>query len=223
MSHWYKWLLVTLMSFEILTATGITFGWSALSLALRRDRVYFELCEDPSDKGECDAVELQLGLIYSAGAISLPAGITIFGFVMDRYGSVVVRLIGCFLLVVGSVLFALCNSVTFDAYVGASLHLYVAQFRLVLAFRPLFLCPCTFSCVPTPCRLHAPSPFTPRRRLVRRGGSTTCQCAIHAARLCAHLAPSLFPSTPESAMERLPPSHLSPPRRRRRGVQRRLC
>ena len=40
-----RWVLVALANFEILTATGIMFGFSSLALALRRDGVYNELCD----------------------------------------------------------------------------------------------------------------------------------------------------------------------------------
>mmetsp|Transcript_27168 Transcript_27168/g.68935 ORF Transcript_27168/g.68935 Transcript_27168/m.68935 type:complete len:555 (-) Transcript_27168:48-1712(-) len=115
----YRWLLVALMSLEILAATGIVFGWSALALALRRDRVYFDLCEDQSAEGDCDKVEFQYSMIYSAGAIAAVSGFTIWGFVLDWRGSVFVRLCGLVLLVAGSLLFAFSDDRSFDAYLPA--------------------------------------------------------------------------------------------------------
>ena len=41
----YKWCLVALAFLEVLTATGVMFGWSAMSLALQREGVYANLCD----------------------------------------------------------------------------------------------------------------------------------------------------------------------------------
>ena len=55
-----QWCLVALAFVEVLTATGIMFGWSAISLALQREGVYAELCTNSSAVGPCDAQVLKL-------------------------------------------------------------------------------------------------------------------------------------------------------------------
>ena len=55
---------------EVLTATGIMFSWSALTLALRREGQYAELC-DPGE-ASCDDQTLRLAAVYTTGAAAIP-------------------------------------------------------------------------------------------------------------------------------------------------------
>ena len=103
---------------EVLTATGIMFGWSSLSIALRREGTYAELCDD--GESGCDAQALRLNAVYTAGAFCVPLGGMIWGPLMDVKGAKWTRAVGMCVFSAGCLLFAFADSKTFDAYVPAA-------------------------------------------------------------------------------------------------------
>ena len=113
-----RWALVMLSCVEVLTATGIMFGWSSLSIALRREGTYAELCDD--GESGCDAQALRLNAVYTAGAFCVPLGGMIWGPLMDVKGAKWTRAVGMCVFSAGCLLFAFADSKTFDAYVPAA-------------------------------------------------------------------------------------------------------
>lgn len=113
-----RWALVMLSCVEVLTATGVMFGWSSLSIALRREGTYAELCDD--DRSGCDAQALRLNAVYTAGAFCVPLGGMIWGPLMDVKGAKWTRAVGMCVFSAGCLLFAFADSKTFDAYVPAA-------------------------------------------------------------------------------------------------------
>ena len=113
-----RWALVMLSCVEVLTATGVMFGWSSLSIALRREGTYAELCDD--DKSGCDAQALRLNAVYTAGAFCVPLGGMVWGPLMDVKGAKWTRAVGMCVFSAGCILFAFSDSKTFDAYVPAA-------------------------------------------------------------------------------------------------------
>ena len=116
----YRWLLVALAFIEVLTGTGIMFGWSAISLALTRDGVYSELCSNstttlvnqtvPTNAGVCDAQALRLNVVYGVAASSFPLSMFFWGPAIDRWGARGVRIGSLAFFISGSLLFALTHA-----------------------------------------------------------------------------------------------------------------
>ena len=115
-----QWLLVALAFIEVLTATGIMFGWSAMSLALQREGAYAELCNNlTATESACDAQTIRLNVVYGAGATAIPFSMFVWGPAMDRWGARGVRICGLLIFTTGTLLFALSpwNAKTLlDAY-----------------------------------------------------------------------------------------------------------
>lgn len=120
---WHKWCLVALAFLEVLTATGVMFGWSAMSLALQREGVYAKLCDATwrPEAGPCDAQVLRLNVIYSAAAACIPLSFMAWGPVMDKWGAKVVRLASLAVFIGGTLLFAFASAgdSAIDAYTVA--------------------------------------------------------------------------------------------------------
>ena len=110
-----RWALVALSCVEVLTATGIMFGWSALSLALRREGVCDELCAE--GESGCDAQILRLAAVYAAGATTIPLSGMAWGPLLDAKGAKTARLLSLAIFAPSCVLFAFADSRTFDVYV----------------------------------------------------------------------------------------------------------
>ena len=119
----YKWCLVALAFFEVLTATGVMFGWSAMSLALQREGVYANLCDAAwlPEAGPCDAQVLRLNVIYSAAATCIPLSFMAWGPAMDKWGAKAVRLSSLAFFIGGTLLFAFASAgdSVVDAYTVA--------------------------------------------------------------------------------------------------------
>lgn len=113
-----RWALVALSCVEVLTATGIMFGWSALSLALRREGVYDELCAE--GESGCDAQILRLAAVYAAGATTIPLSGMAWGPLLDAKGAKTARLLSLAIFAPSCVLFAFADSRTFDVYIPAA-------------------------------------------------------------------------------------------------------
>ena len=110
MSALRRWLLVALAFVEVLTASGIMFGWSAITLALQREGVYRELCPgNTNSTSTCDAQVLRLNVVYGVSATAMPLSMFIWGPAMDHWGTRRVRLAGLLLFVTGALLFALAR------------------------------------------------------------------------------------------------------------------
>ena len=130
MAHLRRWGLVALSCVEILTATGIMFGWSSIALALRRDGVYSELCADDDSglikeiDGEngtlCKAQTLRYNACYTAGAVCVPLSMFLWGPLLDSRGAKLTRLLSLGMFAAGALLFAFSDSKDFDAYIPAS-------------------------------------------------------------------------------------------------------
>ncbi|GHP07495.1 hypothetical protein PPROV_000623700 [Pycnococcus provasolii] len=136
-----RWLLVALTFVEVLLATGIMFGWSALSLAMRRDGVYAHLCADDRNQ-PCKEQLLRYSLIYTVGAFAVPlSGAVVWGPMLDAYGAKVTRVLSLVTFSAACLLFAF-SSRTFDAYLPAvgliscgGMGFFFSHFVLALHFR----------------------------------------------------------------------------------------
>ena len=119
----YKWCLVALAFLEVLTATGVMFGWSAMSLALQREGVYANLCDAAwlPEAGPCDAQVLRLNVIYSAAATCIPLSFMAWGPAMDKLGAKAVRVASLAFFIGGTLLFAFASAgdSVVDAYTVA--------------------------------------------------------------------------------------------------------
>jgi len=71
----------------------------------------------------CEARILKLASIYTAGATTFQASMLLWGVVLDRYGSVAVRVASLVVSVLGNVLMAFGDSQTFDVFVAAGILL----------------------------------------------------------------------------------------------------
>ena len=101
--------------------SGVVFGWPSLLFLLDGDGVYRGLCED-QDKDEaitCEARDLRLAAVYSAGFFSLMASRIVFGVVLDVLGPRVASVSGISSVALGAILFAYANDESFDVFLVA--------------------------------------------------------------------------------------------------------
>ncbi|KAJ5219677.1 hypothetical protein N7468_008881 [Penicillium chermesinum] len=91
-------------------ASGIVFGFAALKPVLVAEGVYHDLCtEDELQKGVelCSQQDLRLNFFFTVASITANMSALPVGTILDRYGSRICGIIGCFLLAIGSTLMAL--------------------------------------------------------------------------------------------------------------------
>lgn len=120
-----RWLLLALSTVECLLCTGVTFGLSALTIALKRDGQFSELCydDDNDDDDECNAQKLKFNAMYTAGTVSVPLSMMFWGSLIDKKGVKFTRAVSLCLFTVGCVLFAESDSKRFDGFVAACVFL----------------------------------------------------------------------------------------------------
>ena len=97
-----RWFLLALSTVECLLCTGVTFGLSALTIALKRDGQFSESCYDDDD--ECNAQKLKLNAMYTAGTVSVPLSMMFWGSLIDKKGVKFTRAVSLSLFTVGCVL-----------------------------------------------------------------------------------------------------------------------
>ena len=120
----HQWFLLCLSVVECLLCTGVTFGLSALTIALKRDGQFAETCgvegaamAVAEGEEECVGQKLKFNAMFTAGTVSVPLSMMFWGRLIDLKGVKWVRLVSLSLFTVGCVLFAESDSKTFDAYV----------------------------------------------------------------------------------------------------------
>jgi len=120
-----RWLLLALSTVECLLCTGVTFGLSALTIALKRDGQFSEFCydDDNDDDDECNAQKLKFNAMYTAGTVSVPLSMMFWGSLIDKKGVKFTRAVSLCLFTVGCVLFAESDSKRFDGFVAACVFL----------------------------------------------------------------------------------------------------
>ena len=126
-----QWFLLCLSVVECLLCTGVTFGLSALTIALKRDGQFAETCGgaegatmlEGEGEGEWGGERLKFNAMFTAGTVSVPLSMMFWGRLIDLKGVKWVRLVSLSLFTVGCVLFAESDSKTFDAYVVSCVFL----------------------------------------------------------------------------------------------------
>mmetsp|Transcript_29246 Transcript_29246/g.46943 ORF Transcript_29246/g.46943 Transcript_29246/m.46943 type:complete len:485 (-) Transcript_29246:410-1864(-) len=126
-----RWLLVALSCVEVLTATGIIFGWSSLALQLRREGAYDELCD--AGQSGCKKQVLRLSGVYTAGAAAIPVSGMVWGPLLDIKGAMVCRRLGLGIFSIACLFFAFADSKTFDVYILAAALLSVGGMGFFLS------------------------------------------------------------------------------------------
>eukprot|EP01129_Flabellula_baltica_P008012 TRINITY_DN3155_c0_g1_i3.p1 TRINITY_DN3155_c0_g1~~TRINITY_DN3155_c0_g1_i3.p1 ORF type:complete len:411 (+),score=50.15 TRINITY_DN3155_c0_g1_i3:212-1444(+) len=94
---------------------GIVFGFPSLELILKREGIYFELCNASLVTREegCDAQSIQINLLYTISLVSMFLSSFINGILIDILGKRVVFLYNSFLFAFGLIIFAVSDSVNF--------------------------------------------------------------------------------------------------------------
>ena len=126
-----QWFLLCLSVVECLLCTGVTFGLSAVTIALKRDGQFAETCGgaegatmlEGEGEEECMGQKLKFNAMFTAGTVSVPLSMMFWGRLIDLKGVKWVRLVSLSLFTVGCVLFAESDSKTFDAYVVSCVFL----------------------------------------------------------------------------------------------------
>ncbi|KAL4930487.1 putative MFS transporter Fmp42 [Aspergillus undulatus] len=120
-------------------AAGVVFGFAAIKPVFIREGVYSDSC---SGKGNaCYGQELRLNLMFTIAAVATNVCALPVGTILDTYGPRVCGIIGSTFLLVGALLLALANRISFDAYVSGYLLLalggpfiFISSFQLSNTF-----------------------------------------------------------------------------------------
>ncbi|XP_069485105.1 equilibrative nucleobase transporter 1 isoform X2 [Ambystoma mexicanum] len=99
---------------ECMGFAGVVFGWASLVFVLKEDKYYADLCVTPpnSTKSDCSAQDERFSLIFTVASflnnfMTLPNG-----FIFDRFGTLVTRLLGIFLYTTATLLIAFSSAVS---------------------------------------------------------------------------------------------------------------
>ena len=131
--------------FACWVASGIVFGFAALKPVLVEEGVYHDNCSE-SELREgielCTKQDLGLNFFFTVASITANVSALPVGTILDRYGSRLCGLIGCFLLAIGSVLMILSfHQPGFQGFIAGNFFLalagtfiFVPSFQIANAF-----------------------------------------------------------------------------------------
>ncbi|MCJ1311055.1 hypothetical protein MMC25_004725 [Agyrium rufum] len=127
-----------------LFSSGIVFGYAAIKPVLVREGVYRDLCPEGEARRvdqTCYEQEIRLNLMFTIAAVATNVCALLVGIVLDRYGPRSSSIVGCFSLVLGSLLLAFAAQIPFDAYIPGYLFLalggpfiFISSFQLSNTF-----------------------------------------------------------------------------------------
>ncbi|XP_077995591.1 large neutral amino acids transporter small subunit 4-like [Glandiceps talaboti] len=132
------WLVGTNVIVENLFFSAVLLGWGSLLLILRAENFYGNLCEDSDDysfgnwtlfgnetgfnitsnstydetSAGCSEQEKQLNLAFTVGSFLLSGMTFPIGMAMDKFGSRILRIIGCILFCMSCILFGFSGPTT---------------------------------------------------------------------------------------------------------------
>ena len=141
-------LQIILAIIYCLCSAGVVFGYAALKPVLVGEGVYREYCSNLEEwtlgagAGEtCYEQEIRLNLMFTIAAVATNVCALPVGTVLDKYGPRVSGIVGSVLLGIGSLLFALAEQASFDAYIPGYLFLalggpfvFISSFQLSNTF-----------------------------------------------------------------------------------------
>ncbi|XP_053486224.1 equilibrative nucleobase transporter 1 isoform X1 [Ictalurus furcatus] len=108
------WLTLISGLFECLCFAGILFGWASLVFVLKSDGYFSYLCVNSTVNGtvtkDCSEQDEQLSIIFTIASFMNNFFALPNGFVFDRFGTTVTRLLGISIYTTGTVLIAFSNA-----------------------------------------------------------------------------------------------------------------
>lgn len=110
------WLTLASGMLECLCFAGVLFGWASLVFVLKEDGYFSQLCEtDPSTNstsmtGDCSRQDEQFSLVFTIASFLNNFMTFANGYVFDRFGTMVTRLLGISLYTTGSLLVAFASA-----------------------------------------------------------------------------------------------------------------
>ncbi len=104
---------------ECIAFSGLIFGWTSLVFVLKSDHYFQDLCEQPlnltgnaTGKAECSAQDSKFSLIFTLASFANNFMIFPTGYIFDRLGTTVARLIAIFLYTGATLLVAISSAGT---------------------------------------------------------------------------------------------------------------
>ncbi|XP_053537980.1 equilibrative nucleobase transporter 1 [Ictalurus punctatus] len=108
------WLTLISGLFECLCFAGILFGWASLVFVLKSDGYFSYLCVNSTVNGtvtkDCSEQDEQLSIIFTIASFMNNFFALPNGFVFDRFGTTVTRLLGISIYTTGTLLIAFSNA-----------------------------------------------------------------------------------------------------------------
>ena len=130
-------LLIALAALETLLMSGVIFGWPAVEAMMLQEGQYSELCGAVGN-AVCPARNLKFTSIFIAASSAFALVFWPSGYVLDRFGPRVSNVLGCALLLLGTLLFAFSDSKSsFDAFLPGYLIMGAAGPSVFLSFLSL--------------------------------------------------------------------------------------
>ncbi|XP_068963814.1 equilibrative nucleobase transporter 1 isoform X3 [Petaurus breviceps papuanus] len=104
---------------ECIAFSGLIFGWTSLVFVLKSDHYFEDVCEQPGNQtsnatghSECSAQDSKFSLIFTLASFSNNFMTFPMGYIFDRLGTTVARLIAIFLYGVATLLIAVSSAGT---------------------------------------------------------------------------------------------------------------
>ncbi|CAL1602134.1 unnamed protein product [Knipowitschia caucasica] len=99
---------------ECLCFAGVLFGWASLVFVLKEDGYFGQYCEESSNSTasapECSRQDEQFSLVFTIGSFLNNFMTFPNGYIFDRFGTTVTRLLGIFLYTTGTLLVAFSSA-----------------------------------------------------------------------------------------------------------------
>ena len=131
--------LLFFMCLQSFTCAGTIFGYMAVADALRTNGQYGNLCD--GGKIPCVNQTLQFNKIYVIGVSIFFVSFAIYGYILDKFGPKIASIAGMFFNSLGTLIFALSDSRTFDAFLPALILIgagapgsYISAFHICQLF-----------------------------------------------------------------------------------------
>src|SRR3989338_1246118 len=129
--------LIVLAAAETLLMSGVIFGWPAVQSVMIAQGQYSELCGAVGN-ALCPARSLKFTSIFIAASSAFALVFWPSGYVLDRFGPRVSNVLGCALLLLGTLLFAFSDSKgSFDAFLPGFVIMGAAGPNVFLSFLSL--------------------------------------------------------------------------------------
>ncbi|XP_017287925.1 solute carrier family 43 member 3a isoform X2 [Kryptolebias marmoratus] len=104
------WLTLVSGMLECLCFAGVVFGYASLVFVLKDEGYFSELCHSNTTNTECSSQDEQFSLVFTIASFLNNFLNLIVGFLFDRFGTLVTRLLGISLYTTGTLLVAFSSA-----------------------------------------------------------------------------------------------------------------